>query len=144
MARSTTMAPSRNGPIAADGVPDLDPELAARIDALCEEGRVFWDRFDADVRQDPGLRVLARCGAEIVGFTALAKDRDWYIRATGVRPDFRWRRIGTVLVHLGMAEMKRRGAARMCVSNCPIEFYKVVDGEVVRRYVTLTKRLADS
>jgi hypothetical protein len=30
----------------------LDPEVGARIDALCEEGREFWHRFDAEVRQD--------------------------------------------------------------------------------------------
>ena len=101
----------------------------------------WW--YDADIRQDPGRAVLARHGDEVVGFTAFSKDRDWYIRATGVRPDFRWKRIGTVLVHLAMEEMKRRGVSRMCVSDCPIEFYKVVEGEVVRRYVTLTKRLGD-
>lgn len=30
----------------------LDQELDARLDALCEEGREFWHRFDAEVRQD--------------------------------------------------------------------------------------------
>jgi len=31
--------------------PYLDAALSARIDALCEEGRAFWHRFDAEVRQ---------------------------------------------------------------------------------------------
>ena len=33
---------------------DLGPEdeLRTRIDALCEEGRAFWNRFDTEVRQD--------------------------------------------------------------------------------------------
>ena len=43
--------PSPSRPIATDG-PELDPELGARIEALCEEGRAFWDRFDAEVRRD--------------------------------------------------------------------------------------------
>jgi hypothetical protein len=30
----------------------ISPELSDRIDALCEEGRTFWHRFDAEVRQD--------------------------------------------------------------------------------------------
>lgn len=38
--------------IATDGETVLDRELDARIDALCEEGRAFWHRFDAEVRQD--------------------------------------------------------------------------------------------
>lgn len=32
--------------------PELDAATNARIDAVCEEGREFWHRFDADVRQD--------------------------------------------------------------------------------------------
>jgi hypothetical protein len=28
----------------------LDPALRARIDAVCEEGREFWQRFDTEVR----------------------------------------------------------------------------------------------
>ena len=38
--------------MAADEVPDLDRELDARIAELCEEGRSFWHRFDAEVRQN--------------------------------------------------------------------------------------------
>jgi hypothetical protein len=30
----------------------LDAALCARIDAVCEEGRAYWHRFDAEVRQD--------------------------------------------------------------------------------------------
>lgn len=44
--------PSPGRAIAADKEPPLDQELGARIDALCEEGRAFWHRFDAEVRQD--------------------------------------------------------------------------------------------
>ena len=38
--------------IKPDTAPALDLELDARLDALCEEGREFWHRFDAEVRQD--------------------------------------------------------------------------------------------
>jgi hypothetical protein len=31
--------------------PDLDAALSQRIDAVCEEGRAFWHRFDTEVRQ---------------------------------------------------------------------------------------------
>lgn len=44
--------PSRSRPISTDEESALDPELGKRIDALCEEGREFWHRFDAEVRQD--------------------------------------------------------------------------------------------
>lgn len=37
--------------IATDGRPELNPELRARIEVVCEEGRAYWDRFDAEVRQ---------------------------------------------------------------------------------------------
>jgi hypothetical protein len=33
-------------------VPELDSALRARIEAVCEEGREYWHRFDAEVRQD--------------------------------------------------------------------------------------------
>ena len=46
-----TRRPSRNHLITAKPGPDLDPELGARIDALCEEGREFWHQFDLEVRQ---------------------------------------------------------------------------------------------
>ena len=42
-------------PIVTEDVQDLpgiDDALRARIDTLCEEGRSFWHRFDAEVRQD--------------------------------------------------------------------------------------------
>lgn len=32
--------------------PALPPALRARIDSVCEEGRAYWHRFDAEVRQD--------------------------------------------------------------------------------------------
>jgi hypothetical protein len=32
--------------------PTLDPDVGARIEAVCEEGRAYWHRFDAEVRQD--------------------------------------------------------------------------------------------
>jgi hypothetical protein len=40
-------APAEVRPAAAE----LDPALRARLHALAEEGRDFWDRFDAEVRQ---------------------------------------------------------------------------------------------
>lgn len=32
--------------------PDIDTALRKRLEAICEEGREFWHRFDAEVRQD--------------------------------------------------------------------------------------------
>jgi len=49
--RRTRRRPSRDRLITANEEPDLERELGARIDALCEEGREFWHRFDAEVRQ---------------------------------------------------------------------------------------------
>ncbi|MEM7417871.1 MAG: hypothetical protein AAF389_20455 [Gemmatimonadota bacterium] len=34
----------------ADPPPGLDRELSVRINALCDEGRRYWSRFDSDVR----------------------------------------------------------------------------------------------
>jgi hypothetical protein len=33
-----------------DAAKDLEPSVRARIDAVCEEGRAYWHRFDAEVR----------------------------------------------------------------------------------------------
>jgi hypothetical protein len=33
-------------------LPEMDAALCGRIDAVCEEGRAFWHRFDAEVRQE--------------------------------------------------------------------------------------------
>ena len=48
----TRPRPSPDRTITADNGPELDRELGKRLDALCEEGRAFWHRFDAEVRQD--------------------------------------------------------------------------------------------
>lgn len=48
----TRFRPSRTRPRVADEEPDLDREIGARIDALCEEGLEYWHRFDSEVRQD--------------------------------------------------------------------------------------------
>jgi hypothetical protein len=37
--------------VSAEAAP-LDSTLRARIDAVCEEGREYWHRFDAEVRQE--------------------------------------------------------------------------------------------
>ena len=52
MKPQTRRRPSQGHPITADEESYLDGELGARIDALCEEGREFWHRFDAETRQD--------------------------------------------------------------------------------------------
>lgn len=44
--------PSRSNPTTEDPQATIDAELAARLDALCEEGLEFWHRFDTNVRQD--------------------------------------------------------------------------------------------
>ena len=33
-----------------------DADLHARLDALCEDGRAFWERFDRDVRESQARR----------------------------------------------------------------------------------------
>lgn len=43
--------PGESGVPGESGFPDLDAALVARIEAVCEEGREYWFRFDADVRQ---------------------------------------------------------------------------------------------
>jgi len=102
----------------------------------CEAMREYVER-----EEDPRLRVLAFRSGDVVGFTAFEKEVDWYIRATGVREDLRRKKIGSILVYMALEEMKRRGADRMCISDCPIEFYQVVEGEVMRRYVMMAKSL---
>ncbi len=44
--------PSPARPIANEEGLESDPGLDGRIEALFEEGRAFWHRFDAEVRQD--------------------------------------------------------------------------------------------
>ena len=58
-----------------------------------------------------------------------------------MREDLRLKRIGKVLVFLAIEDIKRRGADRMCVSDCPVEFYRVIEGEIVRRYVMMGRSL---
>ncbi len=94
-----------------------------------------------DSEGDPLLRILALRGEEAVGFTQLAKETSWYIPATGVREDLRRKRIGSVLVYLALEEIVRRGADHMWICDCPLDFYKMVDGEITRRYVQLKKKL---
>jgi GNAT superfamily N-acetyltransferase len=89
----------------------------------------------------PEKRMLAFCGAEMIGFVAIKKWEHWQICQTGVRKDFRLRKIGSVLVHLALEEAPRDGETRCYVYNCPIEFYRVLDGAVFRRYVMLGKEL---
>lgn len=36
----------------AQASPDIDDALRERLEAVCEEARSFWHRFDAEVRQD--------------------------------------------------------------------------------------------
>jgi len=50
--RPSLHRPSRTRLIASDAEPVADRELDARLHALFEEGRAFWHRFDAEVRQD--------------------------------------------------------------------------------------------
>ena len=50
--RGTRLRPNRGRPMTGDVEPALDRDLDTRINALCEEGREFWHRFDAEVRQD--------------------------------------------------------------------------------------------
>lgn len=45
-----TAPPSNPSETGLDGLED-EPELQARLKALCDEGAELWDRFDAEVRQ---------------------------------------------------------------------------------------------
>ena len=107
--------------IAADEEPGLDRELRTSIDALFEEGREFWHRFDAEVRQDdwhpfvaadydavltmlvslrkPGLRFLewgSATGvitimADLLGFDACGIELDSSLVDVGRELAARWR-----------------------------------------------------
>ena len=51
----TTVRPNRVHPIATEAtrpLPDLDAALRERLEAICEDGRSFWHRFDSEVRQE--------------------------------------------------------------------------------------------
>jgi len=50
MARPTRVA--RIGTEPAPTLPDIDDALRERLEAICEDGRSFWHRFDAEVRQE--------------------------------------------------------------------------------------------
>lgn len=106
---------------------------------MMEHFPYWYDPTEAQV--EPRLRILAFHSGDIIGFTVYAKEDYWYIWATGVRTDFRWKKIGSVLVFLALEEMKGRGASKMCISDCPLSFYKVVEGKVVRRYMCMGKAL---
>jgi len=90
---------------------------------------------------DLARHTLALLSGEVVGFCAFDKETDWYIWASGVREDLRLKGIGTILVYLALEEITRRGAERMLVSDCPIEFYKILNGRIERHYVMLGRKL---
>jgi ribosomal protein S18 acetylase RimI-like enzyme len=92
-------------------------------------------------REGGEFRVLALRDGEVVGFTECHKREDGSIYATGVREDLRRRRIGTVLVFSALEEMTRRGARRLRIGHAPYEFYKVLEGKVVYRFMRMKKKL---
>ena len=100
-------------------------------------------RAEAYVEHDSetGFHMLAMRDEEIVGFTECVLDSDWHVYATGVRSDMRRRKIGTVLVYLSFLEMKRRGAQEALVGEAPLDFYRVVHGQVLRRYMVMCRNL---
>jgi GNAT superfamily N-acetyltransferase len=91
--------------------------------------------------RETAFHLLAFRGDDVVGFTQCRFRRMWQIDATGVRKGLRRKKIGGVLVFLALEEMKRRGAERMCIGECPLDFYHIVGGEVMRRYQILRKAL---
>ena len=95
-----------------------------------------------DCKLESGFHLLALHADDIVGFTECVYDGDWHIYATGVRRDHRRKGIGSVLVFLALDEMKRRGAERMYIGECPYDFYKIVEGQILRRYMVMRKALA--
>ena len=105
------------------------------------KGWVYRAREHVEGTRECGLHLLAFRGDEVVGFTQCVLDQIWRIDATGVRKDLRRKKIGGVLVFLALEEMKRRGAERMCIGECPLDFYHIVGGEVMRRYQILRKAL---
>lgn len=94
-----------------------------------------------DCAEEPGFHLLALRGNGIVGFTECVFDGDWHIYATGVREDLRRRKIGSALVFLSLEEMKRRGAQRMYIGEAPLDFYHIVEGRILRRYMAMRKVL---
>jgi len=92
--------------------------------------------------EDPGFHLLAFHDNSIVGFTENVFDEGWQMHATGVRTDLRGKKIGCVLVFLALEEIKKRGADSMFIGECPLDFYGVVDGQILRRYALLEKKIA--
>ena len=97
--------------------------------------------------RESGFRMLAFQGGDIVGFTECVfgaegePPGDWYVYATGVRTDLRRKKIGSVLVYESLAEIKERGGDRVCIGEAPLNFYRVVEGTVLRRYMVMRQEL---
>ena len=95
--------------------------------------------------RESGFHMLAFRDGDIVGFTECAfrvderPSGDWYLYATGVRPDLRRKKIGSVLVYESLAETKERGGDRACIGEAPLDFYRVVEGTVLRRYMVMRR-----
>ena len=60
--------------MAGSAVSELDADLRGRLEALCEEGREIWDRFDHEVRsQDFHPFVAADYGQVLEALAALRR-----------------------------------------------------------------------
>lgn len=94
-----------------------------------------------DSHEEPGFHLLARLAGDIVGFTECVFDADWHIYATGVRESLRRKKTGSVLVFLSLDEMRRRGAEKMYVGEAPRDFYHILGGQVLRRYMVMSTAL---
>jgi ribosomal protein S18 acetylase RimI-like enzyme len=101
----------------------------------------------AKCHRESGFHMVALHTGNMVGFTECIHDADkrpaceWYIYATGVRSDLRKRKIGSVLLYASLAEIKQRGGDMVCIGEAPLDFYRVVEGTVVRRYMVMRKDL---
>ncbi len=137
------------GALEADGITfgPCEPEMRQRyLEFMLEHFGAYagWcagAKQYVDRPQEPEFHLLAFRDKSIVGFTECVFEGDWRIDATGVREDLRRRKIGSVLVFLALDEVRRRGCDRMCIGEAPPDFYKVVDGQILRRYMIMHKDL---
>ena len=90
---------------------------------------------------DPERKLLALRDGEVIGFISFGVSPRGSIGETGVLPSLRRKHIGSVLVYRALDEMIRKGAEALYIGGCPLHFYKIVEGEVVRTRVGMRKRL---
>ena len=104
---------------------------------------VWYQRAQRYVAEggDPQRKFLALKDDEVVGFISFGVSPRGSIGETGILPSLRRKHIGSVLVFKAMEEMVRKGADVLYIGGCPLHFYKIVEGDVVRTRIGMRKVL---